>query len=418
MANAIGESDSTHMKHIGEGTIVFAGSNTPNAFVEYPADELIIDELDRCDQDNLEMANERLSASLEKRIIKVSNPTFDNYGIDYDFQKSDKKYWFVPCDHCGKWIQPDFFKHVVRQDSAGDYHVIDDDYNAEEGVDARAICHHCHKPFDRFAPGEWVAETKSQISGYHISKMFSSTNTMNELIDRFEKGLINDTAMQRFHNGDLGMPFVALGTKITESMLDDCASDYNMPDHATKEWAGVMGVDVGKMFHIRINQVTEDNRLKAVYIGSVQHPEQVIELAMRYRVRVGVIDAMPETRISKAIASRIPSMFLCYFQDVKRMTLDYATKQVAINRTELLDTVKEAIADQKIILPRNVRSIPEYYEHMTASNRILLDDRYSKLTDKDTPRYAWIHGSKPDHLFLAEAYAVLAFNLRNTILRR
>jgi hypothetical protein len=418
MSQALGDSNSTHMKHIGTGTIVFAGSNTPNAFVEYPADELIIDELDRCDQDNLEMAYERLSASLEKRTIKVSNPTFNEYGIDWEFQRSDKKYWYIPCSNCGRWIMPDFYKHVVRQDDEGNYDIIDNEYDESTGVDPKPICHLCHKPYDRFAVGEWVAETKSSISGYHISKMFSSTNTIGELLLRFEKGLVNDTAMQRFYNGDLGLPYVAVGAKITTDMLNQCKDDYTMPYHANTEWSSVMGVDVGKVFHIRVNRMLNDGRLKAVFIGTVPDPEQVVQIAERYRVRVAIIDALPETRISKWIASRIPSMFLCYFQDVKRMSIDMSSRQVSINRTELLDTVKEAIADKKIVLPKNVDSISEYYDHMTASNRVLLDDRYQKLTDRDVPRYAWIHGSKPDHFFLAEGYAILAYNIRNAIYNR
>lgn len=418
MSNALGDSDSTHMKHIGLGTIVFAGSNTPNAFVEYPADELIIDELDRCDQDNLEMAHERLSASLEKRTIKVSNPTFNEYGIDWEFQKSDRKYWHIPCSSCGEWITPDFHKHVVRQDDNGDYDVIDQDYDEMAGIDPRPICHMCHKPYDRFAIGEWVAETKSNVSGYHISKMFSSTNTIGELLTRFEKGLVNDTSMQRFYNGDLGLPYIAVGTKITTDTLNDCTDDYNMPYHSGVNVSSVMGVDVGKVFHIRVNNILPDGRLKAVFIGSVPNQEQVVEIAERYRVRVAVIDALPETRISKWIAARIPSMFLCYFQDVKRMGIDLNTRQISIDRTELLDTVKEAIGDRKILLPKNAASINEYYDQMTASNRVLLDDRYQKLTDRDKPRYAWIHGSKADHYFLAEGYAILAYNIRNMIYSR
>ncbi len=103
-----GISESVSLKHIGNGSIAFVGSNSPAAFSEYPADDLIIDELDHCDQENLGMADKRLSNSTHKMIIKISNPTINDYGIDWEFKKSDKKQWFIKCE-CGQWINPDFF---------------------------------------------------------------------------------------------------------------------------------------------------------------------------------------------------------------------------------------------------------------------------------------------------------------------
>jgi phage terminase large subunit GpA-like protein len=106
--------ESVSMKQFGKGVIAFVGSNTAVAFTSFAADDVIIDELDRCNRENIVMAPERQSASLDKTNVSVSNPTFLKLGIDYEFRKSDEKWWNIKAP-CGHWVQPDFFKHVVRQ---------------------------------------------------------------------------------------------------------------------------------------------------------------------------------------------------------------------------------------------------------------------------------------------------------------
>lgn len=392
-----GGSSSVTLKHIGKGAIAFVGSNSPAGFTEYPADDLFIDELDQCNQANLEMGWERLSASKDKRTIEISNPTVNGYGIDLRYAFTDKKVWEIKCLHCRKWFTPDFFKHVVQEVDAGVFVIRDKAWQKGMNRDIRPICE-CGKPYDRFSVGRWIPTGTGDGSGYQISKMFSTAVTIEEMIDRFSRGLDNPVVMQRFYNGDLGFAYTAAGAKITEDVLNSCVSNYNMP--AKSAGPCVMGIDVGTFFHIRIDEVLPDRKLRAVYIGKVREEDEVVELFRRYNVRFGVIDAMPEKRIAKKIVYRTKRMMMCYYTAGKGDTYNLKAMTLSVDRTETLDYVKESLLTGQQILPAEAANIPEYYDQMTAATRVYDDDKQA---------YAWTEGSKPDHYHHAEAYKNLAY---------
>ncbi len=394
------QSESIMLKHFSLGSIAFVGSNTPGVFTEYPADDLIIDELDYCDQDNIQMGWERLSESEHKQEIRISNPTIEGYGIDVEYAETNQYEWFIK-GGCGHWILPDFFEHVVRKVDKGRYIIRDENYERGKG-DVGLICNKCQKKINRKGGGSWVPKYPlRQKKGYSVSKLFSTNVTITEIVDRFDKGLSNDTIMQRVYNADLGRAYTAPGAKITESMLDDCKEDYVMrrPD---KGRSCVIGIDVGKVINIRISQMLPDKRMRAVYIGTAREEQEVIDLCRLYQIKLGVIDALPETRMSKSIVSKVKNMFMCYYGAVKKDTIDIRNKIVTVDRTAALDSVKEAVVLKNIILPKNAKSIPDYYDHMCASTRTY---------DEKKSRYIWTEGTQDDHFFHAEAYEILARKL-------
>jgi hypothetical protein len=391
-------SESMSLKHVGLGGVAFIGSNSAASFTSYAADDVVIDELDQCDQRNLQMAPERLSASPDPRILRVSNPTIEGVGIDEEYARSDKRKWYIKHD-CGEWLHPDFFQHVVRQDG-DDWIVLDSEWDRDSDRDIRLICDKCGKPFDRFAPGEWVATGSGNRVGYHISKMFSTNTTVAELLDRFDKGLTNDTALQRFYNGDLGLAFTAEGAKISRSMIEQCVGDYRMED--IEPGACVMGVDVGKLLHIRVNEVLDDGTLRAVYIGTGRTYTDIRTVYRQYKVRAGVIDANPERRLSKKVCATMPGMWMCFYGKIKRETYDARNKILTVPRTPALDAVKEQVMLQKILYPKNVMSIEGFVDQMTAATRVWKEDQ---------EEYVWDEGSKDDHYMHAESYSLLGKRL-------
>jgi hypothetical protein len=401
--------ESTSLKHIGKGSIAFVGSNTPTVFTEYPADDIIIDELDQCHQDNIKMAVERLSASKDPRQIRISNPTIEGHAIDLEFKDSTQNKWFIKCSNCGKYIHPDFFQHVIKDVGDNNFLVRDKSWDRTSEEDIMPICNHCHKPYDRFAKGQWVSQNKSNRSGYHISKMFSTNITVVDLLERFEKGLMNDKSMERFYNGDLGLAYISKGSKIDFEMLDECVEKYLMPNKCKEPC--VCGIDVGNDLHVRIDQIMPNGKLKAMYIGTVKDYWEVMHLFKRYKILAGCIDALPEKRLSRKICSLHKRMFMVYYSDsAKKDTLDVKRKIVNVDRTASLDSVKENIMTKVQILPRNAKQIApltkdgisEYYAQMCASTRVF---------DENKQRYYWTEGSKKDHFMHAENYKLIARKL-------
>jgi hypothetical protein len=395
------QSESSSLKHILTGSITFVGSNTPVAFISTPADMLIIDERNSCNQENLLMAKERLGASDHPEEIQAGNPTIPNFGITEEYELSNQKTWHIKCEHCGEDIVFDFFKHVIRQEGETIY-ILDQDWTANCGNPLRCVCNKCGKYFDRFSAGEWVAEfPRNPISGYRMGKEISPTSTLDQLIQNFNRGLANDSEMQRFYNSDLGLPYIAKGAKIDENLLDSCISDYILPDFCTGMCA--CGIDVGNDFHIVLAELIAESKLKILFIGEVRNPEDVLDILRRYNVRIFVIDAMPETRISKRLINSHKIGFMCYYTDAKGdITFDVGRQIINANRTTTLDGIKEAFITKQILLPKNAASIENFYSHMMASVRIY---------DKERDRYDWVHGNVPDHYSHAMNYMLLARRL-------
>ncbi len=386
--------DNLSIKQIGKGVIAYVGSGSEVAFTSYAADDVIIDEYDLCVQDNLAMAEERQSASRDKTTLYIGNPKFVGMGTDREYNKTDKKLWFLKCPKCRAEFHPDFFEHVVMQDDDGAWIIRDRDYDI--GRELRPVCK-CGAVFDRYAPGHWLKFAKSDRSGYHISKMFSTLVTLPEMVNRFSEGLTDDVKMQRFYNGDLGLAYTAKGAKIDREMIIDCIDkNYLMPERS-KAFC-VAGVDVGSLLHVRINELLPDKKIRAVYVGSVREPEDVRELCRRYNVRCLVIDERPEGRMARKVTTYGKYYFMCSYAG-KELKIDGMTKTVRIDRTESLDAVKEAIMLKSIIFPENILSIPEYADHLTAATRIFNERRQA---------YEWTEGSAPDHYHHAENYAHIA----------
>lgn len=391
--------DSAHNKDIGKGNVFLVTSNTETAFTSYPADMVDIEELEECNQENIKMARERLDHSDYRLQYKRGNPKFKGIGIDAEFEETDQKEWGIRCQ-CGETVFLDWYKHVVRQIDKGKFEIRDPDYDPESGRDLNAICHNCNRPVYRKSNGLWVPTYPGRLkSGRHTSKLFAGTSPLIEIYGNFVDGLTDETKMQRFYNADLGLAYTAEGAKITEQMLFDCMEDY-LPGPE----AGVIvaGVDVGKHYHYVIMKLLPEGTFKTLCIGKTLDTGTLITILKQYEVKVLVIDALPETREARKICGHFKIGFVCYFGNTKSDTTDLVKKIITVQRTPSLDAVKEAVLTKAIAYPGNLKSLGEFLKHMTVSVRAF---------DEKRNVYDWVHGSQPDHYFLATAYCLIAKRL-------
>lgn len=397
--------ESLSMKQFGKGVIVFTGSNSANAFVSYPADDIVVDEYDTCDQVNLEMAPERQAASKDKTTAEVGNPTFPKFGIDAKIRLSDNKFWKIKCQSCGERITPDYFEHIVDYQGNDIYTIRDQSFDWESDRDILPICK-CGKPFDRFLPGEWVPTQKSDISGYNISKMFSSTVTMRELVQRHMRGLESPGALQRFYNGDLGRACLTAGTSLTRESVEACIETGLEPWHGE---SCIAGVDVGSVCNIVIGQPYADGKIKIVWAGTSRADEaqDLADILKKFNVRFFVIDAMPETRFSKKVIALMSRRgLMCHYAgDKSDIAVSLEKSQVSANRTMALDAVKEGFTLGNVILPPAVRAVEGFFDQLTNSIRSY---------DEDKNAYYWVE-TGPDHYFHAFAYLWLAKRCINLV---
>ncbi len=211
---ALGSADAIGMKHFGRGLLNFVGSNSPAEFTSFPADVLIIDEVDKCDQKNLEMAPDRLDASDYKYDVRCGNPSIENWGIDASFKLSTQSFWYMKCSHCNKRQTPDFFKNVVDQISEYRFEIIKGDKH-----NPLFVCKKCKREMDRLGKGQWIEQFKKDKRGKRISQLFSSNVPLKSLVDTFFKSIGNPIKTQLFYNSKLGLPFSSSGSKIILEIL-------------------------------------------------------------------------------------------------------------------------------------------------------------------------------------------------------
>jgi len=87
--------------------IYFAGANSPAALSQKPVRYLFLDETDKFprfsgeEADPIKLATERTRTFWNRKIVACSTPTTKDGYIHREFEKSDQRYYYVPCPHCG-----------------------------------------------------------------------------------------------------------------------------------------------------------------------------------------------------------------------------------------------------------------------------------------------------------------------------
>ena len=91
------DTDAANIKKVHNCILYFRGMKSRVGLKSVPANFIIFDELDKAPQNAVDMALERLSHSEHQEILKLSNPTLPDYGIDSFFQQTDQRYWLLKC---------------------------------------------------------------------------------------------------------------------------------------------------------------------------------------------------------------------------------------------------------------------------------------------------------------------------------
>lgn len=389
--------DAVTLKQIGYGALALIGSNSEVGFKSFAADSAIVDEVDQCDQGNLAMTKDRLANSDRRFIRFFGNPTTSGFGIDKLYADSDRKRWTIKCI-CGEWQTPDWFTHVVREEGEGVYVLRN-----PEGGKAKAICPACDRVIDRYAPGEWIAEYPDrEVSGYHVSQMFSGAVSTEELWVDFQEALSNESKMQRFYNSVLGLPYEGKGAKLSEAHLNAIRGDFGQQSTGHDCY---MGVDPGSVLNLII---IDGNRVvRANFEPGTGAFDQLDNYMSAYGVRLCVIDGAYDARLAQMFAERHRGKVLrCFYPKMQfndQFDVDWRDMTVKVDRTQSLDDSHAAILQRQVSIPREAASIPQFYAQMMAPTRV-----FQKTSQNDPGRFVWVEGSEPDHYRHAFNYAWLA----------
>ena len=381
----IKDTDSAGLKQVWNCFLYLRGMKSRVGLKSVPADLLVLDELDEASQNAIDMAMERLAHSEFKEILKLSNPTLPDYGIDAAFQETDQRYWLLKCEKCG------------------DYTCLEDTFpDCLKTVNGRVIraCQRCHAELNP-SVGRWVAKKPSITDkrGYHYSQLFSHYVDPGDILHQFR----TTNNLTDFYNLKIGIAYVEAENRLSVQEVLACCSDCGIESQDLGPC--FMGVDQGKDLHVVIGKKHPQKAGQIVHIGIYKDWEELDRLMKNFNVSRCVCDALPETRNARAFAERFRGkVYLNYYNIHQKGSYAWNEKEliVSCNRTESLDASHKEIMDQSIILPKECEITREFAKHLHNEAKKLEENE-----ETGSKRYIYVKLG-PNHFRHAFNYEAMA----------
>jgi hypothetical protein len=381
----IRNTDAANIKRVWNSFLYFRGMKSRVSLKSIPVDWIVFDELDEAPQNSVDLAMERMGHSEIREVLKLSNPTLPDYGIDKAFQETDQCYWMLKCPACGSWscLEETFPDCLI-----------------EIGGRVIRACGKCQAELDP-ASGEWVAKHPSVTDkrGYHYSQLFSQFVDPADILNQFR----TTNNLTDFYNLKIGVAYVEAQNRLnTQEVLALCGSD----GIATEDPGPCfMGVDQGADLHVVIGKKARGKGAKLLHLGVYKNWEELDRLIKNFHVSRCVVDALPETRNARALAERHKGkVFLNYYQEHQRGKYAWNEKDLTVscNRTESLDASHNEIMQGKIELPKECEITQEFALHLHNVAKRLEEDE-----ETGSKRYVYVRLGA-DHFRHAFNYEAMA----------
>lgn len=370
--------DNVERKEFNDRFIFFKGTNSKTAAISTTADLLIHDEISRSDQNAIETYKSRTKASPYKGRWMFSNPGTERDELDQQWQRSDQKEWVIACPKCKD-------EH---------YLIFPDSINLES---KSYQCRACKQPIEDSIrrKGKWVAQNPgSKISGYHISHLMCCWITAEEIIEDSQ----GDPAY--FNNFVLGKSYSPGDLSVSKTTILDL---WTPKDLTTRNI--YLGVDVGNIKHYVIR--SDKGLLK---MGRFTKDSELDDIIALWKPTSGVIDAMPNTTLSKYIVETYPFMQMSYFMENSnnpQMLVWWGEgdkKGIVYSfRDRILDQFLTAMIEAKwligVVADDMFRLYIKHFETLR---------REKVVNNKGIERYIWASTTGEDHFVFADLYSYLA----------
>lgn len=336
-------------------SFLYISANTESAATSTAVDFIMNDEYDLSDQEFLALVNSRIQGSDYKMKHGFSTPTFAGYGISLEYESSDKREYFIKCEHCGHWQVPLYNRDFVYVPNMPE-EVMDFRKDINESIAAVldydnsfVMCEKCKKNLGDLSDGsrrEWVAEFPDRYThGYWVRPFscgaLSLRYLMTTMADFIKKGQI-----RRGVNTVLGEEYSDSETRLEKSDIVKCMSSEKVPeiDSTTPVY---LGCDMGSSCHL----VLSTQKKKVFYFTTVQ-PDKLLdtikELDSKYNIVYGALDRYPYTPTVNEIRDYSNGRFFpieySYGKRVEPVKdLNGNVSHYRANRTDALDYVMQGI---------------------------------------------------------------------------
>jgi len=381
----IRDTDSANVKRIWNSFLYLRGMRARTGLKSVPIDFIVFDELDEGEQNAVDMAMERMGHSAYKEVLKLSNPTLPDYGIDKAFRETDQRHYLLKCTKCREYTcMEESFPECLLE---------------ANGRVIRA-CIKCRKELDP-SVGEWVAKKPGVTDrrGYSYSQLFSHYVSPADILHQYR------TTNNRtdFYNLKIGVAYVEATNRLSiQEVLALCSTEGIAGQDPGPCY---MGVDQGKELHVVIGKRHHFKAGKIIHIGVYKDWDELDGLMRFFHVSRCVVDAMPETRNARAFAERHRGKVFMNYYTVHQKG-DYAWNEkdliVSCNRTESLDASHREIMEQSVVLPKECAMTKCFADHLHNVAKKLEEDE-----DTGSKRYIYVKLG-PDHFRHAFNYETMA----------
>lgn len=385
--------DTLGLRRVGRGWLYFRGMISQIAMKSIPADFLVFDELDEVTEAAEDLADQRLNHSKLKWRLKLSTPTFEGFGIDREFKRTDQRFWNLVCRACQTFnVLEDEFPNCIRR--------IDD-------LKCVLVCKKCGGQLDP-QYGVWVpkAPNINRFRGYHLCGLYSAFIDLSELMYDYEEG----RKRAELYRSKLGIPYTDDEQRVTLKQVYACVDSYEM--HVDTHC--YMGVDQkGDGLHITIrkpNKITRKSEI--IEIAQVKTFDLLDTYMRRYDVDNCVIDGTPNQHSARDFAARFPGrVYLCYYSENQRG--DYLWHEpgpdgdrddwsVVVDRTEALDAMYEQIQRREVSLPIQTQIVTQFANQLTALARV------NEINEDGSIKRAMWKRLGEDHYAHSASYSLIA----------
>jgi len=410
----------------GLSTAYFSGSSSESDAISRDADFLIHDEIDRSDQQVIELYTSRIAGpSPMKWTIKLSTPTFPGYGIDREFRLSDMRRWLIKCPGCNDYFEMDFPKSIRPQ--TYEEHVAD-----HASVMVGSACPECHYVCPKCgrrlsdeerSNGRWVPEVRDPglAHGYSVSQMAALYVPAVSILRAKNSAVWAST----FWNMTMGVAHDEGNAAFTKEAIvgvpgisgDYGRTDPERPMAVSSGTPSFMGVDVGGTLDIILDGYEPGVRPRTLAMIRTPDWSEIDRLIERFNVQTVVIDALPEQTMVAALQARWnrggrPRVWSCVYTSniLAETRWDPDQARVVVPRERALSETMEELLTKRI-LPRYDPDDPNweaFIAHHVNSKRVA---QFQKGLEREgiVTGYSWVNIG-PDHLFHASNYARLARN--------
>lgn len=229
------------------------GSNSPSGLASKPIRFLMMDEVDKYpgastkEADPIKLATERTKTFHNKKIYITSTPTLKTGHIWKEKESADiEKHYFVPCPHCGEYIEFKF-QHIRFPDDEGMSY-------ADRAEFATYVCQECgcvitdNDKHNMLRLGEWrvVRHSTKYVRNvaFWINTLYSPFIRWADIAKEFLLTKDDPEEFQNFTNSWLAEPWEDTKLKTNAELVMERQTE--VPAFVVPSWAKMLtgGVDV------------------------------------------------------------------------------------------------------------------------------------------------------------------------------